>query len=90
MVARAARTSRSPAKASGVGFAFGECAFGDGAGGRQDGEGESVVHGGGGGGVDEFRGDAAELVGEAGDPAGLDEVATLPEGGLGLAAAAAG
>ena len=75
---------------AGVRLAVRQRALGHGAGGEEEGEGERVVHGQGGGGVDQFAREGAELVGEAGDPAGLHEVAGLPDRGLGAGGAAAG
>ena len=70
------------AENDGVRLALGQGTLGDGAGAGEDGEVKRIVHGEGGAGVDEFGGKGAELVGEAGDPAGLDEVAGEPERGL--------
>ncbi len=71
-------------------LAFRQRAFGDGAGGGEQGEGKRGLHGKCRAGVDQFGGKAAELVGQAGDPAGFDQVAGLPYVGAGAGGAAAG
>ncbi len=78
------------AENAGVGLALRNCALGDGTGGGEDGERPGIVHSQGGAGVDELGGDGAELVGEAGGPAGLNEVAGLPKRGFGAGEAATG